>query len=322
MAEPLLRRLAARGERVTVAALPQLGDVFKAMPSVTQVLALPFAKGRLELRARRHLGGELSGQFDVAYVLPNSLKSALLPFLAGIPKRVGYLGEARVGLLTHRLRNPPKDTRSAMVPFYSALSGEHGLELDRPTLQVGHEAREATLAAFGLAAGQYFAFAPGSEYGPAKRWPAEHYAALATQLAPRGQPVVLLGAAGEAALCQGICEAVAPAADDMCRNLAGQTTLAQALHLIAGARALVSNDSGLMHVAAALGRPQVAIFGSSSPEHTPPLNEAAQVVWLKQDAHYQPALDCAPCFERECRFGHTRCLGDVSASRVASLLPA
>lgn len=323
MAEPLLRRLAARGEHLTVAALPHLTDVFAAMPAVARVLPLPFGKGRLELKARRELGAQLSGQFDEAYVLPNSLKSALLPFLAGIPKRVGYLGEARVGLLTHRLKNPVKGQRSPMVPFYSALSGESGVEGDVPSLHADPAEVDATLQAFGLgdAKGRYLALAPGSEYGAAKRWPAEHYAALAARwAAAKGMPVVLLGSGGEAALCERIADQANQPSGAACRSLAGQTTLAQALHLIAGAQALVSNDSGLMHVAAALGVPQVAVFGSSSPEHTPPLSPAAQVLWLKNDATYQPPLDCAPCFDRECRLGHTRCLADVAPQRVADLL--
>lgn len=323
MAEPLLRRLAARGERLTVAALPHLAALFASMPHVTRVVPLPFAKGRLELKARRDLGSQLSGQFDVAYVLPNSLKSALLPFLAGIPKRVGYLGEARVGLLTHRLKNPAKGQRSPMVPFYSALSGEAGVEADVPSLQADAAHVDETLQTVGLttAKGRYLALAPGSEYGAAKRWPAEHYAALAARwAAAKGMPVVLLGSGGEAALCERIADQANQPGGEACRSLAGQTTLTQALHLIAGAQALVSNDSGLMHVAAALGVPQVAVFGSSSPEHTPPLSAAAQVVWLKNDATYQPPLDCAPCFDRECRLGHTRCLADVSPQRVAGLL--
>jgi heptosyltransferase-2 len=103
-------------------------------------------------------------------------------------------------------------------------------------------------------------------------------------------------------------------------NLAGKTSLDQAIGLIAAARAVVSNDSGLMHVAAGLGVAQVAVFGSSSPEHTPPLSARAQVLWLKRDASYQPPLDCAPCFERECPLGHTRCLVDVLPQRVSQAL--
>jgi heptosyltransferase-2 len=160
------------------------------------------------------------------------------------------------------------------------------------------------------------AFAPGAEYGPAKCWPAAHYAALARGLHARdGLPVLLLGSGKESALCQQIADA-APGA---CRVLAGQTSLMDAMALIAGARDLVSNDSGLMHVAAAFGIPQVAVFGSTSPEHTPPLNPRAKVLWLKGEL----GLDCMPCFERVCRYGHTRCLADVTPARVeAALLDA
>jgi heptosyltransferase-2 len=309
MTEPLLRRLHARGERLTVGALPWVAPVYRAMPQVDEVVEFPFRHGGLQLRERRALGRELHGRFDTAYVLPNSLKSALLPFLAGIPRRVGYLGEARVGLLTHRLKNP-KD-KPPLVAFYSALSGEGGLEQDRPRLQLPPADITAALHKHGLAPGGYVVMAPGAEFGPAKRWP--HFGALAQTL---DQPVVLLGSGKEADLC----ESIRLQAPQRCRNLAGQTSLAEAFALIAGAGNVVSNDSGLMHVAAAFGVPQVALFGSSSPLHTPPLNDRAQVVWLKQDPAYQPPLDCAPCFQRECPLGHFRCLNDVSAERVRALV--
>ena len=309
MTEPLLRRLRARGERLTVGALPWVAPVYRAMPQVDEVLEFPFRHGGLQLRERRAFGRQLHGQFDNAYVLPNSLKSALLPFLAYIPRRVGYLGEARVGLLTHRLKNP-KD-KPPMVAFYSALSGEAGIDNDRPRLTLPDAQVDEVLQQQGLARGGYVVMAPGAEFGPAKRWP--HFGALAAQL---DRPVVLLGSAKEADLC-GAIEAQAP---QRCRNLAGKTSLAEAFALIAGAGHVVSNDSGLMHVAAAFGVPQVALFGSSSPLHTPPLNEKASVVWLKQDPSYQPPLDCAPCFQRECPLGHLRCLNDVSAERVLALI--
>jgi heptosyltransferase-2 len=156
-------------------------------------------------------------------------------------------------------------------------------------------------------------FAPGAEFGPAKRWPADHFAELARNL---DHPVLLLGSAKEHALCEEIALPVNASQAGKCINLAGKTTLVQAFHAIAGSLCTVSNDSGLMHVAAALGVSQVAIFGSSSPLHTPPLNTRADVLWLKTEPGYQPALDCAPCFERNCRFGHTRCLNDISAHQV------
>src|SRR4051812_22432230 len=315
MTEPLLRRLHARGERIAVGALPWVAPVYRAMPQVAEVIEFPFAHGGLQLKARRSIAKQVEGRFDTAYVLPNSLKSALLPFLASIPRRVGYLGEARVGLLTHRLKNPKN--KPPMVAFYSALSGEkEGLDTDRPQLRIAPAQIDAVLKQLQLAIGGYYVFAPGAEYGPAKRWPVIHFAELAKSLS---HPVVLLGSAKEADLCAEISQV---AGEGKCLDLAGKTSLEHAFALIAGARAMVSNDSGLMHVAAAFGVPQVAVFGSSSPLHTPPLNDKAQVVWLKEDPAYQPPLDCSPCFSRECPLGHTRCLYDVTPERVRTLLAA
>ena len=368
MTQPLIARLAARGERITVAALPWVAPVYRCMPQVAEVIELPFAHGGLQFKARRSIAKQIAGQFDVAYVLPNSLKSALLPLLAGIPKRVGYMGEARIGLLTHRLPNPPKATRPPMVAFYSALSGEAGVKFDRPSLQVSdaqaeqavaelnallaksvteHQATHASalvsvrhepvegltqalppvrpelvegfMQAPVLQRGSYAVFVHGAEYGPAKRWPAAHFAALAAQL---GMPVLLFGSAKDAPLCDEIV-ALAQLASSKplpIYNLAGKTPLVIAIWSLFASKSVVTNDSGLMHVAAALDIPQVAIFGSSSPLHTPPLSSAAQVIWLKSDPTYLPALDCAPCFERTCPLGHTRCLGDVSPQRVLGLM--
>ncbi|MDB5890492.1 MAG: waaF [Polaromonas sp.] len=317
MTEPLLRRLHARGERLTVGALPWVAPVYRAMPQVAEVIDFPFAHGGLQLRSRWALARHLKGRFDVAYVLPNSLKSALLPFMARIPRRVGYLGEARVGLLTHRLPNPR--SRPPMVAFYSALADgataatHAGLDAGQPQLQLPAAHIDSTLHSLGLQRGAYFVFAPGAEYGPAKRWPATHFSALAQQL---GLPVVLLGSGKEAALCEEIAAPVNALHAGKCLNLAGKTSLLDAFSLIACSASVVSNDSGLMHVAAAMGVAQVAIFGSSSPLHTPPLNAKARVIWLKADAGYQPPLDCSPCFERTCPLGHMRCLNDITAEQV------
>ena len=317
MTEPLLRRLHARGERLTVGALPWVAPVYRAMPQVAQVIEFPFQHGGLQFKARRALAKSLDGRFDIAYVCPNSLKSALLPFLASIPKRVGYMGEARVGLLTHRLKNPPKDQRKSMVAFYSQLSGDADVATDRPVLHLHAADIEDALTALGVSRGGYHVFAPGAEYGPAKRWPAAHFAQLALRL---DVPILLLGSGKEADLCEQIAAPVNAQQPGRCINLAGRTTLAQAFAAISAAKSVVSNDSGLMHVAAAFGVPQVAIFGSSSPLHTPPLSDFAQVLWLKNDPAYQPPLTCAPCFERVCPLtetqGHMRCLNDIAASRV------
>lgn len=311
MSEPLLALLAARGEELCVAALPWVAPVYRAMPQVREVIELPFAHGRLDWSARRRIAATLRGRFDAAYVLPNSIKAALIPWFAGIAKRIGYRGEGRWGLLNRRLPNPAG--RPPMVAFYAALAGEPLRGDERPQLAFESTVIAAAARRAGVEPGAYWAFAPGAEYGPAKCWPAGHYAELARRLHERdGLPVLLLGSGKEAALAREIAEA-APGA---CRVMAGETSLLDAMALIAGARGLVSNDSGLMHVAAAFGLPQVAVFGSTSPEHTPPLNGRARVLWLKDELK----LDCMPCFERQCRFGHYRCLTEVSPQRVEAAL--
>ena len=311
MCEPLLALLARRGEAVTVAALPWVAPVFGAMAAVREIIELPFAHGRLEFAARLRIARTLRGRFDAAYVLPNSLKAALLPWLARIPRRVGYVGEMRYGLLTRRLPNPVG--RPPMVAWYAALAGSVADAAARPHLALDAARIAAACTPAGVEPGAYWVFAPGAEYGPAKCWPAAHYAALARMLhAGSGQPVLLLGSPKEAALCDGI----AAQAGSACRALAGRTALAEAMALIAGARGMASNDSGLMHVAAAFGIAQVAMFGSTSPEHTPPLNPRARVLWLKEEL----ALDCAPCFDRVCRFGHTRCLTEIAPGRARAAL--
>ena len=337
MTEPLLAALAQRGERLSVAALPWVAPVYRAMPQVADVIELPFAHGRLDWARRRQMAAEMRGRFDTAYVLPNAIKAALIPWLARIPRRVGYHGEGRFILLNQRLANPPG--RPPMVAFYSALAGmgmgtgtgtgtststststgagaaapRGDLAPPRPRLRFGAPALQAATQAAGVLPGAYWVFAPGAEYGPAKCWPAEHYAALAqTLFARHGQPVLLLGSGKEAALC----EQISQAAPGACIVLAGKTALIDAMALIAAARGVVSNDSGLMHVAAAFGVPQAAVFGSTSPEHTPPLNPRARVLWLKHEL----ALACSPCFERSCRFGHTRCLTELQPQRVAQAL--
>jgi heptosyltransferase-2 len=223
-------------------------------------------------------------------------------------------------LLNERLPNPAG--RPPMVAFYSALAGAssspdagygRGDGDERPQLHFDDATLVAVTSNVKLQRRHFFVFAPGAEYGPAKCWPAEHYAELARSLyAKRRMPIVLLGSKKEAELCESISR-MAPGA---CMVMAGRTSLKDAMALIAASRGVVSNDSGLMHVAAAFGLPQVAVFGSTSPEHTPPLNAKAKVLWLKDEL----GLECSPCFERTCRFGHTRCLVEVAPERVRTAL--
>jgi heptosyltransferase-2 len=204
-----------------------------------------------------------------------------------------------------------------MVTFYSALSGDTDIARDRPKLTLQPSQVNAALAELGLRHQAYHVFAPGAEFGEAKRWPASHFAQCAMQL---NLPVVLLGSGKESDLCAAIAEPVNATRPGQCINLAGKTTLNQALCAIEAAKSVLTNDSGLMHVAAGFGVHQVAVFGSSSPLHTPPLNDHASVIWLKNRPSYQPPLDCAPCFQRVCPFGHTRCLQDISPADVLRFL--
>jgi heptosyltransferase-2 len=313
MTEPLLRVLAKRGETLSVAAMPWVAPIYRAMPQVTEVIELPFPRGGLHWAARRNLAQQWRGRFERAYVGPNSWKSALLPWLAGIPVRVGYHGETRFGLLNQRIPNPDKDQRGAMVAHYLALAQIEADSSVQPKLDLSLDLLKTTLLNFDLKLDAYAVFAPGAEYGPAKRWPAAYFAEMGLRT---GLPVVLLGSAKEAALSEDIAKRINEERPKSARNLAGKTDLSQAMALIASSQAMLSNDSGLMHVAAAMGVPQVAVFGSSSPLHTPPLNDKAVVLWLKNEASYQPPLDCAPCFERNCPLGHLRCLNDLTPERV------
>jgi heptosyltransferase-2 len=291
MAQPLLARLKQQGATIDVLAPEWVAPVARRMPEVTDVIAAPFRHGPLQLRERWRLGRELKRRgYDQAFVLPNTWKSALVPFLAGIPARVGYLGESRYGLLNSTLRS----SAAPMPQHYARLAGALPERLPHPQLKVsGDEIAEARKR-YGIN-GRYVALCPGAEYGPAKRWP--YFRELAERI---GIPAVIIGSANDAGK------------ELPGHNLIGKTSLDDAIRLIAGAEAVVSNDSGLMHVAAALGRPQVALFGSSSPKHTPPANEQARVLWLQ--------LECSPCFARECPLGHFRCMREISVEQVLKAL--
>lgn len=303
MAQPLLTRLRERDSsaRIDVLAPPWVAPVVRRMAEVDEVIETDLRHGELQLGERWRLGRGLKQRgYDLAIVLPNTWKSALVPFFAGIPLRSGYAGEARHGVLNQIYRKKAKTEPMAL--HYARLSEQPGIEPDLPlpfpSLLVDREKIRATAARFAIS-GPYTVLCPGAEYGPAKRWP--HFRALASKLDRR---VVLLGGAADRKDAEQI-----PGT-----NLVGQTTLDEAIDLIAGAVAVVTNDSGLMHVAAATGTPLVALFGSSSPEHTPPLSAAARVVWLKPE--------CSPCFQRVCPLGHFNCMNGLAVERVLEEMKA
>ncbi len=313
MAEPLYRRLHELypGLTLDVLAPAWTRAVHDRMAVVNETIVNPFGHGELRLRDRWQLGRDLKARgYDQAIVLPNSLKSALPLFLAGIPKRTGWVGEMRYGLLNDA-RKLDKVAIPRMVERFSALAEPRGTlpaTAPHPRLTIDEAARAAALAKHGLNRDTpIVAFCPGAEYGPAKRWPAQHVAALANRLSAQGVQVWIFGSGKDGEIADQIA-ALAPAAINLC----GKTSLAEAIDLLSCATAAVTNDSGLMHVAAALGRPLVAVYGSSSPKFTPPLSDTARIVSLE--------LECSPCFERTCPYQHMKCLNDLGPERVEAAL--
>lgn len=313
LSQPLFMRLHERNPGLQIDALAPrwVAPVLERMPEITRLIDSPFAHGDLSLKARHRLAHQLAKcGYQRAYILPNSIKSALIPFFADIPERIGFVGESRYGLINRR-HTLNKAQLPLMVERFAQLAEAPGTALPRPLprprLQSDSLQRAATLASLGIALPEKLAiFCPGAEYGPAKRWPAKHFAAVANVLADQGYAVWLLGSQKDRAIADQIVNRT-----DLTRrphNLCGATTLTQAIDLLAAAAFVVCNDSGLMHVAAALDRPLVALYGSSSPGFTPPLSVRAKVISLH--------LDCSPCFQRSCPLGHLDCLNKLDPQRV------
>ena len=260
------------------------------MPQVRNAISMPIGHGAFRLAERYRLGKALRNQYDLAIVLPNSLKSALIPFFAKIPKRRGWKGESRYGLLNYLRTN--KNDYPMMVQRYVALAFEKGqvpsaenLQIAFPYLQTQAVEIAATKAKFETALKQtenraVIGFCPGAEFGPAKRWPHYHYAKLAEMLIEKGYAIYLFGSKKDQEVGEQIRQSMPESLQPYCLNLAGLTDLNQAVDLIAECTAVVSNDSGLMHIAAALNKPLVALYGPTSPTYTPPLSSNAQVIRL------------------------------------------
>lgn len=309
--QPMLHRLQQRhsGARIDVLAPPWSEKLLRQMPEIHDVIINPFPHGAFGLLARRRLGGQLrDAQYDQAIVLPNSWKSALVPFFAGIPVRTGFVGELRYGLLNDT-RKLNKNKLPLMVERFAQLAEAPRVEIPRPLssphLQVSDAQRAQTLSKLGLMLDKPVAvFCPGAEYGPAKRWPPQYYAELAQYLRAQGYAIWLIGSPKD----KDIADTIIALGNETCRNLCGETDLAEAIALISCADLVVSNDSGLMHIAAALNRPMVAIFGSSSPQFTPPLSAHANIIKLN--------LECSPCFKRDCPLGHFNCMKQLTPNLV------
>lgn len=319
MAQSLFKLLRSRFPDMTIDVLapPWTQDLLARMPEVRRSISQPLGHGRLGLGARYRLGRKLRDEaYDWAIVLPNSLKSALIPWIARIPRRTGYRGEFRYALLND-LRLLDKQALPRTVQRFAALGSPrnaHAMAFDSlplPALTTEVKSTGDAIRRLGLdAAKPALALCPGAEYGPAKRWSPEYFAVVAQHFSNRGWQTWLFGSERD----HQVAESVRQAAGPDCINLAGLTTLSEAVDLMAQCQAVVSNDSGLMHLAAALDRPLVAIYGSSDPGFTPPLSlpDRARIEWLD--------LPCSPCFKRECPLGHYACLRELHPERVIQAL--
>lgn len=316
LVQPMLARLRQRIPdcRIDMFAPPWTEALLRQMPEVHEVIVNPFPHGALQLGERLSMGRKLrDAHYDQAIVLPNSLKSSLVPLFAKIPLRTGFVGEMRRGLLNDA-RRLNKRKLPLMVERFAQLAEARGEAILRPLasprLEVGSEQRDRVLNMLGLKLDKPVAvFCPGAEYGPAKRWPVPYFAELAQKLGQRGYAVWLIGSPKDKEIGDKI---VALGNRDI-HNLCGRTDLADAIALLSCASLVVSNDSGLMHIAAALDRPMLALYGSSSPDFTPPLSGKAQVIKLD--------MPCSPCFKRECPLGHFNCMMKLTAEQVVRHLP-
>ena len=304
MSHTLVPGLCARGSTVHYLAPVALAELATRMPGVEAVHTIDARRGGLGLDERYRAGARIRSQdFDQAIILPNSFKSALLPLFAGIPVRTGFTGELRYGVLSDR-RTLDVERLPRMVDRFAALAD---VVPARPRLRADEARRLRLLDQYGLdAGGPVVALCPGAEYGPSKRWPAERFVELARRCAASGIAVWLLG--GE----RDLETASAFAGCDGLVDLVGRTSLNDVVDLLSGVDAAVTNDSGLMHVAAAVGVPVVAVFGSTTPAFTPPLSSRAVVV--SRD------LDCRPCHRRTCPLGHLACLTGISVDTVFAAL--
>lgn len=310
MAQSLFMTLKARDPEAYIGVVAPAWSlpILERMEEVDEAVALEVGHGEFGWGSRRRLAATLRGRFERAIVLPRSWKSALVPFLARIPRRVGFTGEQRLVLLNERRRLDRAVLDQTVKRFVSlGVSAEAATRgnfaLPAPRLRCDPENQTFLLKELALGERPAIAMMPGAEYGPAKQWPLAYFRTLAEALVEHGFEVWVLGGPKDRADGESIAQGL-----DHVHDLCGRTRLADTVDLLAACRQAVTNDSGLMHVAAAAGTRVQAIYGSSSPAYTPPLTSRAEIHYL--------ALICSPCFQRVCPLGHTDCLYHICPERL------
>jgi len=315
MAQSLFKLLKQRQPRVQIDVLAPAWSLplLQRMPEISAGLEMPFTHGQVALLERYRLGKMLRAQYRQAILLPNSFKSALVPFFARIPQRTGWCGEMRYGIVND-LRHLDKERYPLMVERFMALGLSAGESLPKeyplPQLTFSQESQAGVLAIHQLEYPQrpVLALCPGAEFGSAKRWPETYYADVANAKLAEDWDVWLLGSAKDREIADNIMQLT----EQRCVNLAGRTSLVDAVDLLSLAAGVVSNDSGLMHIAAALKKPLVVMYGPTAASFTPPLHSQAKVLSL--------ALECQPCFKRVCPLEHHRCMLDLKPAQVLSVI--
>jgi heptosyltransferase-2 len=315
MSQPLYTLLKQQHQQIDILAPKSTLLLAERMPEISKKIEAPLKHGELNLKCRRQLGKNLrDNNYDHAIVLPNSLKSALIPWWAKIPKRTGYLGEQRY-LLFNDIRRLDAEQYPGLISRYAALgiAKDAALpSLSQPKLNIDSVNLQHCLEKLTLNTDKpILALCPGAEFGPAKRWPAEYYAKVALYYLRQDWQVWIFGTKNEADAAQTIQQHCKNA----CVDLTGKTSLLDAIDLLSGCQAAVSNDSGLMHIAAAVGLPLVAVYGSTSPTYTPPASDRATILQLD--------FDCIPCFKRECPLTgeqNLRCLKQLQPEQVIAAL--
>jgi len=311
MAQSLFRLLHQRDNEIIIDVVAPAWSVplMARMPEIRRSIEMTLGHGKFNPIQRLNMGKALIEEsYDQAIVLPYTWKSALLPFGAKIPKRTGFVGEVRYGLLND-IRPLDKKKLPMMVQRYVALGFEKNEFSDQeypyPKLSTNESLQNAVIEKLSLTSDKpIVAFCPGAEYGPAKRWPATHYAGLANMLVDKGFDIWLLGSAKDSEIAQEINRN----AHGICQDLTGRTSLEDVIDLLACAQLAVCNDSGLMHIAAAVDTSIVAVYGSSDPGYTPPLSDKVKIASLN--------LSCSPCFKKECPLTHYNCMNDLSVDMV------
>jgi heptosyltransferase-2 len=295
---------------IDVAAPAWTLPLIERMPEVNRGIALAFKHGQLALFERIRFGKSLRNEaYTQAILLTNSLKSAILPFAANIPQRTSFLGEMRYGLLNDIRRLDITKLPRTVDRFVSLGLNKNAplpANIPNPSLIADKNHTQSTLQKLGVlpSKNKILGLCPGAEYGEAKRWPAEYYAEVARDALQKGWHVWIFGSGKDISVTNTINQLT----QYQCLDLGGRTNLSEVIDLMSLCDNVISNDSGLMHVAAALDKNLVAIYGSSNPHHTPPMNDKAVIEYL--------ALDCSPCFKRECPFGHLNCLKNISPQQV------